>query len=87
MRTSKSTSQLLLILYKIMPIINNRRIEEFEDCPGYGRDASTGTILATDRKALENFKKRSKAQNKVTEMNLEINILRDRIEKLITKSN
>lgn len=69
-----------------MPIINGRKIEEFEDCPGYGRDAGSGTILATDLKALENFKKRSKAQNKVTEMNLEINILRDRIEKLITKS-
>lgn len=69
-----------------MPKINGRKILEFEDCPGYGREAGSGTVLATDLNALRNFKLKSKAQNKVAEMNLEINILRDRIEKLITKS-
>lgn len=68
-------------------IVNRRLIQEFEDCPGYGKDLGSGAILAFDKKSLENFKKKSKAQSRIDEMKFEINILRDRLEKLISQKS
>lgn len=59
-----------------------RRLLEFEDAPGYAKDAADGTILATDTKMLEDFRKRAKAHNRMLEMNYEINILRQKLSKL-----
>lgn len=65
-----------------------RRLLEFEDAPGYAKDADDGTILATDTKMLEDFKKRARAHNKMIEMSYEINILRQKLSKLTeTKSD
>lgn len=68
-------------------IVNRRHIQEFEDCPGYGKELLSGAILAFDKKNLDNFKKKSKAQNRFEEMKIEINILRDRLEKLMSQKS
>ena len=68
-------------------LVNRRYIQEFEDCPGYGKDVGSGAILAFDKKSLDNFKKKMKAQSKIDEMKFEINILRDRLEKLIAQKS
>lgn len=68
-------------------MINRRQIQEFEDCPGYGKDLGTGAILAFDKKNLDNFKKRSKSQYRIEEMKYEINSLRERLEKLMSQKS
>jgi hypothetical protein len=58
-----------------------RTLIPFEDAPGYAKDATDGTIVATDRTMLENFKKRAKAFNRIQEMEQEINILKSKLTK------
>lgn len=65
----------------------DRKLINFEDAPGYSKDADDGTILATDLKALENFKKKAKAYNRFQEMEQEINILKSRLAKKKSKLN
>lgn len=59
----------------------DRRLVNFEDAPGYAKDIDDGTILATDTKALETFKKRQKSFNRIQEMEHEINILKSKLAK------
>ena len=61
--------------------LDMRRLIPFEDCPGYAKDPTDGSLLATDKTMLENFKKRAKAFNRIQEMEQEINILKSRLTK------